>query len=60
MIVYVMSRRSLLLYITFVNTFNSGKNTFGKDKKVIVWKVIFPYFPHFTKNFCETCTIKTW
>ena len=44
-IVYVMSRPSLLLYITFVNTFSSVKNIFSKDKKVVVWKVIiFSYY----------------
>ena len=40
-IVYVMPRPSLLLYITFVNTFSSDKNIFSKDKKVIVWKLLF-------------------
>ena len=42
--VYVMSRPSLLLYITFVNTFSLVKNIFSKGKKVIVWKFIFPYY----------------
>ena len=44
LIVNVMSRPSLLLYTTFINTFSSIKNIFSKDKKDIVWKVIFTYY----------------
>ena len=39
-----MSRPSLLLYITFVNTFSSVKNVFSVNKKVTVWKVIFSQY----------------
>ena len=51
MIVYVMSRPSLLLYIMLVNTFTSVKNIFRKYKNIIVWKVIFPYY--FSNRNCD-------
>ena len=46
-----MPRPSLLLCITFVNTFSSVKYVVSKGKKVIAWNVVFLYYTSFLMYF---------